>query len=170
MKRQYVLLILASSLASTVYSAEGPAADSFYVFSKGPETVEITIRRSPFVPEHHKITKVAGETYVDGQKALGIDGTGTINDEITKFEIKWNGKKVPLPTAAYSPIFNFSLQRASGFPSELGELLAVKSSVGKAILFVFGSGTGNVRQWIWLVVTAEGQWYRFEGSDGDAPL
>src|SRR5205085_2875213 len=126
--------------------------------------------RSHFVPARHVITTVAGQMYVDGQKALGIDGSGEITYEITKFEIKWNGKTVPLPSAAYAPIFNFSLRRASFFPGETGELLVVKSSLGKAILFIFASGSGSVTQWVWLVVAADGQWFRFEGSDGQSPL
>lgn len=157
-------------LLPLTYSSQNSASDYFHTFSNGHNSVEVSIQRSRFLPERHKITTVAGQTYVDGQKALGIDGSGEITDEITKFEIKWNGNRVPLPSAAYAPIFNFSLRKASFFPGEPGELLVVKSSVCKALLFVFASGGGSVTQWVWLVVTADGQWFRFEGSDGQSPL
>jgi len=170
MIRKYVAIGIAISMSEVVCGAPSASNDYFHTFSKGKDLVEISIERSHFVPEHHKITRVTGETYVDGQKALGIDGTGQITDEITKFEIKWNGNRVPLPSAAYAPIFNFSLRRASLFPGEPGELLVVKSSVGKALLFVFATGSGSVTQWVWLVVTSDGQWFRFEGSDGESPL
>jgi hypothetical protein len=167
---RYIAIGIAISLLGVANSAPSTDPDYFHAFSEGPGSVEISIARSPFVPTRHKITTVGGQTYVDGQKALGIDGSGQITDEITKFEIKWNGKRVPLPPAAYAPIFNFSLRKASFFPGEPGELLAVKSAVGKALLFVFASGSGSVTQWVWLVVTVDGQWYRFEGSDGQSPL
>ena len=171
MIKQYVIISIAIPLLRVADGGgSDAAADNFHAFSKGPDSVEVWIERSNFTPTRHKITTIAGQTYVDGEKALGIDGSGQITDEITKFEIKWNGKKVPLPSAAYAPIFNFSLRRASFFPGEVGELLAVKSSVGKAILFVFATGSGSVTQWVWLVVTADGKWYRFEGSDGQSPL
>ena len=167
---KYTAISVVISLLGVTNSAPSTDSDYFNAFSEGPDSIEISIARSPFVPTRHKITTLAGQTYVDGQKALGIDGSGKITDEITKFEIKWNGKRVPLPAAAYAPIFNFSLRKASFFPGESGELLAVKSSAGKALLFVFASGSGSVTQWVWLVVTVDGQWYRFEGSDGKSPL
>jgi hypothetical protein len=170
MIRQYIVIGMVISLSGITYGAPSAAVDYFHTLSRGKDSVEISIQRSPFVPARHKITTVAGQTYVDGERALGIDATGQITDEITTFEIKWNGNRVPLPVAAYAPIFNFSLRKASFFPGEPGELLAVKSSFGKAILFVFASGSGSVTQWVWLVVTANGQWYRFEGSDGQSPL
>lgn len=157
-------------LSSVAYGAENPTSDYLHAFSNGHDSVEVSIQRSRFAPERHKITQVDGQTYVDGQKALGVDGRGEITDQIAKFEIKWNGKTVPLPPAAYAPIFNFSLSRASFFPGEPGQLLVVKSSAGRALLFVFASGRGSVTQWVWLVVTADGQWFRFEGSDGESPL
>jgi hypothetical protein len=170
MIKHCVLIALATSLSWLAHGQLSAGADYFHVSSKDQDSVEILIERSPFVRARHKVTKVSGQTYVDGQKAFGIDGSGEIKDEISKFEIKWNGKKIPVASAAYAPIFNFSLRKASFFPGEPGELLAVKSSVGKAILLIFASGSGSVRQWVWLVVTADGQWYRFEGSDGDSPL
>jgi hypothetical protein len=157
-------------LSPVAFGSENSASDYLRTFSNGRDSVEVSIQRSGFAPDRHKITKVAGQTYVDGQKALGIDGSGQITDEITKFEIKWNGKRVSLPPAAYAPIFNFSLRKASFFPGEPGELLVVKSSAGRALLFVFASGSGSVTQWVWLVVAADGQWFRFEGSDSESPL
>ncbi|SRR5579884_706811 len=170
MIRRVIASGVAISLSSLAYGSQNSASDYFRTLSEGHDSIEISIERSPFVPERHQITKIGGQTYVDGQKALGIDGSGKITDEITKFEIKWNGKPLPLPAAAYAPIFNFSLRKASFFPGEPGELLAVKSTDSKALLFVFASGSGSVRQWVWLVVTVDGQWYRFEGGDGESPL
>src|SRR4051794_23275715 len=112
---KYIPICIAISLLGVANSSPSTEPDYFHAVSKGPDSVEISIGRSRFEPTRHKITTVAGQTYVDGQKALGIDGSGQIADEITKFEIKWNGKRVPLPPAAYAPIFNFSLRRASFF-------------------------------------------------------
>ena len=136
----------------------------------GTERLEVDIESADFVPARHQIRMMDNQTYVDGQRALGIDGTGRIETEIRTFVIKWNGKQVVVPRAAYAPIFNFSLRKASLFPEEMGELLGARSSKNNALLFVFAGGTESVREWVWLVVTRDGKWFRFEGGDGESPL
>jgi hypothetical protein len=105
MIRRFVAIGVGIWLSHVTDGSQNPTSDYFHTFSNGRDSVEVSIQRSRFAPERHKITKVAGQTYVDGQKALGIDGSGQITDEITKFEIKWNGNRVPLPSAAYAQLF-----------------------------------------------------------------
>ena len=136
----------------------------------GDDQLEINIQAAAFKREDHKIEQRNGRTFVDGRRAIGIDGAGQIETEIKTFTVLWNGKRVPLPKAAYAPLFNFSLQKAEFFPGEMGELLVTKSFGGDALLFIFANGSGSVRQWVWLVVARDGKWFRFEADDGESPL
>jgi hypothetical protein len=167
------LLLLTATTASvspSVFASGRTEAEFDVHWQHKSQSIVIRIRSQKFREAAHEISLRKGWKYVDGQRALGIDGTGEIETEIAEFEIFWNGEKVPLPKEAYAPLFNFSLNKARYFPGDSGELLAVKSDTTDALLFVFATGAENVRQWVWLLVKRDGKWTRFTGSDGDSPL
>jgi hypothetical protein len=136
----------------------------------GNDRIKVKIEAGEFVPSEHQIKVINGEKYVDGQRAIGIDGTGPIETEIKTFSVTWNDKPVRVPKAAYATVFNFSLKKASFFPGETGQLLALRASKSDALLFIFAGGTDSVREWVWLIISRDGKWFRFEGSDGESPL
>lgn len=163
--------MLCSAVCSTAASTHNPAGDQFSAeWRSGNNSIKIKIEAAKFVPAEHQIKVINGEKYVDGQRAIGIDGTGTIETEIKSFTVTWNDKPVRIPKAAYATIFNFSLRKASFFPGGSGELVALKSSHEDALLFIFADGSDSVREWVWLVISRDGKWFRFESSDGESPL
>lgn len=163
--------VLCSGVCSTAASTHNLANGQFSAeWRSGNNSIKVKIEAAKFVPAEHQIKIINGEKYVDGQRAIGIDGTGPIETEIKKFTVTWNDKPVRIPKAAYATVFNFSLRKASFFPGESGELVAIKSSRDDALLFIFAGGTDSVREWVWLVISRDGKWFRFEGSDGESPL
>ena len=163
--------MLCRAVCSTAASTHDLAGDQFSAeWRSGSNSIKIKIEAAKFVPAEHQIKVINGEKYVDGQRAIGIDGTGTIETEIKSFAVSWNDKPIRIPRTAYATLFNFSLKKASFFPGEPGELVAVKSSREDALLFIFAAGTGSVREWVWLVISRDGKWFRFEGGDGESPL
>lgn len=163
--------ILCSAVCSTATSTHDLADNQFSAeWMSGNHSIRIKIEAAKFVPAEHQIKLINGEKYIDGQRAIGIDGTGTIETEIKSFTVIWNDKPLRIPKVAYATIFNFSLRKASFFPGGSGELVAIKSSREDALLFIFASGSGSVREWVWLVISRDGKWFRFEGSDGESPL
>ena len=163
--------MLCSALCSTTASSRDSTDDEFSAeWKHGNSAIKVRIEAGKFVPAEHEIKVINGEKWVDGQRAVGIDGTGGIETEIKLFTVTWNDKPVPIPKAAYATLFNFSLKKASFFPGEAGELVAVESSREDALLFIFARGADSVSEWVWLVVSRDGKWFRFEGADGKSPL
>ncbi len=173
--RQCLLAVSITALfggvCSTAASRDKLANGQFNAeWKSGNNSIRVKIEAATFVPAEHQIRIVNGEKYVDGQRAIGIDGTGPIYTEIRTFNVSWNDKPVRIPKTAYATVFNFSLRKASLFPGESGELVGIKSSRNDALLFIFASGATSVREWVWLVISRDGKWFRFEGSDGASPL
>lgn len=172
MSRTILIAVAAALLiGDPVDFCEAAAADDVFHanWSHAGMSITIEIRSGPFNAQHHKIVQRNGCKFVDGQRAIGIDCSGEIETEISKFEIVWNGTRVKVPREAYAPLFNFRLTKAKYFPGGGGELMAVKADQQNAILFAFAGG-GGVNEWVWLSIERDGKWLRFVGSDGESPL
>lgn len=141
-----------------------------YQFEKTIKGQKITVALEigPFDSAAHTVRHVSlNEGYlIDGEKPIGNDGAIHATTEFKRFDIYWNGKKIPLPRHAWSSIFNVPLNAVNPVKSSASGLAVIPSVDGSSILFHFKPSTGDAEEpdEAWLVVDKKGAWQKFHSD------
>ena len=112
--------------------------------------VIVKLKTDRFVPKKHRVTRKNGFGYIDGRRVIGTDGGVRPFMEFVRFEIFWNGKRVPVAHEVFAPIYN----------AHLNDVTLAVSDRGDAVLIGFVCGDATL-QGVWLTIRKDGEWHRF---------
>jgi hypothetical protein len=134
------------------------------------QKIAVVLETGPFDADKHTVRHLSDEEgyLVDEQKPIGTDGATHAVTEFKRFDVYWNGKKIPLEDGSWSSIFNVPLRQID--PSEQARigLAIIPAADGSSILFYFVTGLVDVRlEQAWLVVDKNAKWRRFRGDEID---
>ena len=114
--------------------------------------IEIEIEASPFDPRKHRYRhNAAGDVEMDGFPALGTDSIPPrAHNMVTRLEVRWNGRRVPIPQRAWRYMLNTPLTDDEIVDD--GNIRALASDDGSALLLSLGGGdaAGSFDRW-WVI-------------------
>ncbi|MBB6051337.1 hypothetical protein [Armatimonas rosea] len=135
-------------------------------FKVGKSSVQLIIKTGHIDVRKHKFSHVDGEVVMDGLATMGIDNTPNevkdlrrFEEYVTVFQVKWDGKTVPIRKEDYGNIFNPSFKMAVDSESRLasGESVLIMPSVkGDAFLLSIRGGQGGGHFTAWWMIRKEG--------------
>jgi hypothetical protein len=135
-------------------------------FKVGKSSVQLILKTGRIDVRKHKFSRVNGDVVMDGLATMGVDNTpDEVNDlrrfeeYITVFQVKWDGKTVPIRKEDYGNIFNPSLKIAEDSesrPSSEGSVLIIPAVKGDAFLLSIMGGQGGGHFTAWWMIRKEG--------------
>ena len=108
--------------------------------------IEATFSSKAFDSKHHKIVSPARESgesaRIDGKQPIGTDRTANAQTEFSRFEVRWDGNAVSIPTSLYSDCFNPDLKRKEGWWDDKGTVYFLSSQDGSSLLIQMNGSDG----------------------------
>jgi hypothetical protein len=127
--------------------------------------VALRLETQAFDRDAHHIEQRDGRTLIDGLRPIGTDGGARPYLEFKKFELRWNGRLVPLKPEIFQCIYNVSLEQTASLYGDGHTVLFVLSDTGKSVLLFLPCGDA-VKDGVWLSIDEHGDWRRYVASAG----
>ena len=168
-KRSFATTIAVySALSRAVLGAEAPNEYHFEQTVNG-QKISVVLETGPFDANTHQVKHIsisAGYS-IDGQRPIGNQRGTEADTEFKRFEVSWNGRRVPLDRVAWSSIFNVPLICIRPLHHDPAGITIVPSIDGSSIVFYFRPhrGDAEVPEEAWMIVNKMGKWTKFHSDD-----
>jgi hypothetical protein len=158
-----VLLAVALFIGVSVSAFGATPSDYRFSAEQGNQHIEVFLEIRPFDSRNHKLEIQDKRAFIDGKIPLGIGpGSFSAQTEFSRFEVRWNGKPVQIPTSLYADLFNPSLvPKTSPTLDRQGSIWTSVSSDGASVLLEIEGGNDAVSYKAWIVVSHDGKCLRF---------
>jgi len=130
--------------------------------------VELRLETGAFDPKAHRIERRDRIVLIDGLQPIGTDGGAHPFLEFKKFEVRWNGRSIPVKADMFRCIYNVGLQPTTSLYGDGHTVLLVLSDTGKSLLLFLPCGDA-VKEGVWLTIDQEGAWHRYVASESVSP-
>lgn len=151
----------------SAFSADEPTKYQFEETVNG-QKISVSLETGPFDSNAQQVKHISISTgyLIDGQRPIGSQGDIEAATEFKRFDIYWNGKRVPLNRVAWSSIFNVPLIAIRSLNHEPAGFTIVPSIDGSSLLFYFRphSGDAEVPEEAWMIVNKMGKFTKFHSN------
>jgi hypothetical protein len=127
--------------------------------------IEATLSSKAFDSRQHKIVlppRGSGKSArIDGKPPIGTDETADARTEFSRFEVRWDGKPVSIPSSLYADCFNLNLKRKEGWWDDKGTIYFLPSQDGSSLLIQMHGSDGAGSYFATWIISRSGKNQRF---------